>query len=153
MLSGKANKMNFQNYFPASYQQMVPQQMQQPQMIMQPTQVQPQPQPQQHDNGIHWVMGEAAAQAEFVSPGQSKMFMDSNASTFYIKTVDQSGMPLPLRIFDYTERKQQPHSEPQIQQTVDTPDYITRDEFEQRLAEIESAKKETTNNVKKEKQS
>lgn len=146
--------MNYQNYFPASYQPMYPQQMQQPQMIQQPTQVQPQPQPQQQpDNGIHWVMGEAAAQAEFVSPGQSKMFMDSNASTFYIKTVDQSGMPLPLRIFDYTERKQQPHSEPQIQQTADAPDYITRDEFEKRLAEIENAKKEASNNARKEKQS
>ena len=32
------------------------------------------------------------------------MLMDSENSTFYIKSTDASGMPLPLRVFDYTER-------------------------------------------------
>ena len=32
------------------------------------------------------------------------MLMDSENSTFYIKSTDASGMPMPLRVFDYTER-------------------------------------------------
>ena len=34
--------------------------------------------------------------------------MDSESSTFYIKSTDASGMPQPLRIFDYTERTATP---------------------------------------------
>lgn len=36
------------------------------------------------------------------------MLMDSESSTFYIKSTDASGMPQPLRIFDYTERTATP---------------------------------------------
>lgn len=141
--------MNYQNYFPASYQQMYTQPMQQPQIMQQPMQMQQQPQPQNQTNGIHWVMGESAARAEYVPAGQSEMFMDSALPTFYIKTVDQSGMPLPLRIFDYTERVQQNTQESPVQQQQNTPEYITRDEFEKRIAEILESKK--TVNPKKEK--
>ena len=38
------------------------------------------------------------------------MLMDSESSTFYIKSTDASGMPQPLRIFDYTERTATPKS-------------------------------------------
>ena len=34
------------------------------------------------------------------------MLMDSETQTFYIKTADASGMPQPLRVFDYKERMQ-----------------------------------------------
>ena len=96
---------------------------------------QPQQQPQQQNHGIIWVDGENAARSFMVGAGQSVMLMDSNASCFYIKTADQSGMPLPLRVFDYTERTVNQQTEhPQIQQPM--PDYITREEFEKRLAEL-----------------
>lgn len=68
------------------------------------------------------------------------MLMDSNANVFYIKSADASGMPLPLRIFDYTERTQQAHTEPQIQ-AQQQPEYVTREEFEKRIAEILEPKK------------
>lgn len=127
------------NYFPVGYQpyQQVPQQM---------------PQPQQQHSGIIWCQGENAARAYMVGAGQSVMLMDSDRSTFYIKSADQSGMPLPLRIFDYTERTAQKTEEPQIHtQPVQNPDYITREEFEQRLAEL-SAPKQRTAAIRKEKE-
>lgn len=69
---------------------------------------QPQPQPQAAQNSITWVQGEEGAKAYLVAAGNSVMLMDSEASVFYIKSTDASGMPMPLRIFDYTERTAQP---------------------------------------------
>jgi hypothetical protein len=54
--------------------------------------------------------------------------MDSEESVFYIKSTDQSGMPQPLRIFDYTERTAQ-HSEAGVAKKND--DYVSRKEFEE----------------------
>ena len=54
----------------------------------------------QMTNDINWVQGEADAKSRPVGAGHSVVFMDSEESVFYIKTVDQSGMPLPLRIFE-----------------------------------------------------
>ena len=63
------------------------------------------PQPaQQPGGGLIWVQGEEGAKAYMVAPGASVMLMDSENQAFYIKTADASGMPLPLRVFDYTER-------------------------------------------------
>lgn len=114
----------YNNYFPMSYQP----------MYQQPMQMQPQPQPQTQGNNINWVQGEAAARSFAVAPGQSVLLLDSDASVFYIKSSDASGMPLPLRIFDYTERTHQNVSQPQIQNTQ--PEYITREEFEKRISEL-----------------
>ena len=117
--------MNYNNYFPASYQP----------VYAAPTVPQNNT---QNNNSIIWVQGESAARAFAVAPGQSVMLMDSDASVFYIKSADASGMPMPLRIFDYTERTQQPHTEPQAAQTTE---YVTRDEFEKRLSEILETRK------------
>lgn len=114
----------YNNYFPMSYQP----------MYQQPIQMQPQPQPQTQGNSINWVQGEAAARSFAVAPGQSVLLLDSDASVFYIKSSDASGMPLPLRIFDYTERTHQNVSQPQIQNAQ--PEYITREEFEKRISEL-----------------
>ena len=61
-----------------------------------------------NDNGIIWVQGEAGAKAYPVPANHSAMLMDSEQQIFYIKTVDASGMPNALRIFDYKERNSQP---------------------------------------------
>lgn len=79
---------------------------------------------QTQNNGITWVQGEQAAKSYPVASGQSIILLDTEASTFYIKSVDQSGMPLPLRIFDYVERK----ADVQTVQTAQ--EYITKSEFE-----------------------
>lgn len=95
-------------------------------------------QPQQ-SNGINWVQGEAGAKSYNIAAGQSVMLMDSENNVFYIKSSDASGMPMPLRIFDYTERVQQkqPSTQPQ------TNEYITRKEFEKRLSELKNNAKQS----------
>lgn len=115
----------------------VPQQMQPQQMQMQPQQMPP-PQQNQVGNGLIWVQGEAGAKSYLVAPGTTLMLMDSEAQTFYIKQADASGMPMPLRIFDYTERTAQSAQPAQAAQTAafDPTQYITRDEFDRRLDEL-----------------
>ena len=97
-------------------------------------------QPQQNtNNGIVWVQGEAGAKSYLVGAGQSVLLMDSEKNTFYIKSTDMSGMPQPLRVFDYTERVGQPESHAQAA----LQDYVTRDELNRRLAELKGEKDES----------
>ena len=120
--------MAYNNYFPQYYPNQVP--------MMQTPQQMPVGQPTMSQNtqatsgnGITWVQGEAAAKSFPVGAGQSALLMDSEESVFYIKSTDQSGMPQPLRIFDYTERTAQ-HSEAGITKKPDV-DYVSRSEFEE----------------------
>jgi hypothetical protein len=101
-------------------------------------------QPQQQSNGLIWVQGIEAMKSYPVAPGQSVLLMDSESNCFGIKTVDTSGMPLPLRIFDYKERTGQ-QTQPSPSPQVDTSAFITREEFESRIAEIIPKRKPTKN--------
>lgn len=96
-----------------------------PQLVPQQT---PNNQPQ-NNSGFVWVSGEAGAKSYLVAPGQSVLLMDSEAETFYIKSADVSGMPLPLRIFDYSERREK------AQQATNA-ENVTRAEFEALRAEV-----------------
>ena len=90
-----------------------------------------------------WVQGEAGAKSYMVAPGNTVMLMDSENQVFYIKSADQSGMPLPLRIFDYCERiattVQNPHRSAPESNALDPSQYITRREFEQWKASLTAA--------------
>lgn len=99
------------------------------------------------DNSINWVQGEAGAKSYPVAPSQSVMLMDSENEVFYIKTVDASGMPLPLRIFDYKERKENEKKVEEVSQ-IDMSEYITREEFEKRINGINNSRKGRNNNGK-----
>ena len=59
---------------------------------------------------------------------------------FYIKTADASGMPLPLRIFDYVERPQggamAQNAPTEAPNGIDTSNFITREEFNIKMGEI-----------------
>lgn len=86
---------------------------------------------------INWVQGEEAAKSFLCAPGNSVLLMDSEKSSFYIKTVDASGMPQPLRIFDYTERtaaQKQPTQAAQAQ----AGDFVTRAEFDALAARFDA---------------
>ena len=91
-------------------------------------------QPQQQSGGLVWVQGIEGAKSHYVSPGQSVLLMDSESNSFFIKSADASGMPLPLRIFDYTERTMQ--KAPQMPTASQNADYITREEFEKRISAL-----------------
>lgn len=104
----------------------------------------PQQQPQSN-SGLIWVQGEAGAKSYLVSPGSTVMLMDSENTVFYLKSSDASGMPLPLRIFDYSERKESIHTELERAQqnppSIDPNNYVTRKEFDDF---IESLSKKNT---------
>ena len=108
-------------YFPATYQPAVQPYQQQYQ----------QPAQQQAQSGLIWVQGETGAKGYLVAPGQTVMLMDSEAQKFYLKSADQSGMPLPLRIVSYSEESSSPQPAKQ-----DMGQYVTRDELEARLAAL-----------------
>lgn len=113
---------------PYQYSFGVPGQMNQFQQ--QPVQMPAQPvqQPQQNNNGILWVSGEVGAKSYLVAPGTSVLLMDSESEKFYIKSTDVSGMPQPLRTFEYHEiGTQMPPKQPA--QNMDSK-YVTRQEYD-----------------------
>ncbi len=124
-----------QNYYNPPMQDQLSQ-LRQPYQPIQPAQqpMQQQNQPQTA-NPIQWVQGEEGAKAFLVAAGNTVLLMDSDGSSFYLKSADASGMPLPLRIFDYTERIAAPKQAPQA---IPNMDYITRGEFEQFASRVES---------------
>lgn len=127
--------MAYNNGFPVNYQQVYPQYVYTPTQTTTPV-IQSQSVPNQpiiSDNGVNWVQGEAGAKSWYVAPGKSVILMDSENSVFYIKTTDNSGVPLPLRIFDYTERVAQSTTSAEVVQTVE-PQYVTKDELKEILA-------------------
>ena len=91
-------------------------------------------QPQQQSGGLVWVQGIEGAKSHPVGAGQSILLMDSESNCFFIKSADSSGMPLPLRVFDYTERIARgdaPERPPDARS--DSAAFVTRAEFEARI--------------------
>lgn len=106
-----------------------------PPMPDQLAQLRAQQMPQQPQGSPIWVQGEGGAKSYLVAPGQSLILMDSEAEVFYIKSTDASGVPLPLRTFDYKERStgaQRPTQAAQMQPEQ----YVTRAEFDALAAKI-----------------
>lgn len=95
-----------------------------PQMQAQPLQQQP----QQPQNGIQWVQGEAGAKSYLVAAGNTVMLMDSETQRFYIKSTDANGMPHPLQVYEYRRV-----NEAQTPASVPT---ITREEYDALGAKI-----------------
>ena len=105
----------------------------QPSMISQPM--------QQQSSQIIWVSGEAGAKSYMVAPGNTVMLLDAENSVFYLKSADASGMPLPLRIFDYKERTttaQQAFGGVVTGESVNLDNFVTRKEFDELKASIAS---------------
>ena len=86
---------------------------------------------------INWVQGEAGARSVPVAAGQKVLLMDSENNVFYVKSSDISGMPLPLRIFEYKEVVASDTSSASAQNT-----YVTHEELEQALAKLKPKQKE-----------
>lgn len=127
----------YYNPTPARQDMQYNQQFQQP--MAQPT---PQtPTAQQSGNGLIWVQGEAGAKSYLVAPGNTVMLMDSEGERFFLKSADASGMPLPLRTFEYKETneaacKASGGSVSGLDKLDDR--FVTREEFERRIASIGS---------------
>lgn len=112
--------------------------------------------PTSNNSGIIWVQGEAGAKAYPVGAGNSVLLMDSEAECFYIKSTDTSGMPMPLRVFQYSEVVQtQPNNNTQSNnkepQQIDTSEFVTRTEFEELKKALQDMKPITRKYERKEK--
>lgn len=105
-----------QSYIPYGYQM--------PQM--------PMAQPQQGQQDIVWVQGEAGAKSYMVAPGRTVPLWDSENQVIYLKSADQCGMPS-MRILDYTERIQGARQVPAAAQAAAE---IRREEFDQLMARV-----------------
>lgn len=107
---------------------------------------------QQQSSQIIWVSGEAGAKSYLVAPGNTVMLLDAENSVFYLKSADASGMPLPLRIFDYKERTttaQQAFGGVVTGESVNLDNFVTRKEFDELKASIasQSTPKKNKNNL------
>lgn len=126
---------NFYNPYPQNYYAPpMPDNLAQLRQGYQPT---AQPTQTAQANPILWVQGEEGAKAYMVAAGNTVLLMDSDGSSFYLKSADASGMPLPLRIFDYTERAAAP-KQPVPAVPAPVADYVTRKEFDALAARIDA---------------
>ena len=124
--------MAYYNGFPATYQP----------AVYQPQVFQPQ-QPQQAQQGINWVQGEAGAKAYLVAPGCTVQLWDSEEQVIYLKSADASGLPS-MKILDYTIRGDEPQKPAQ--------EYATKAEvaaLAEKIKEL-AAKKKTTRVIREE---
>lgn len=161
--------MNPQNYFPATYfqqnyqqpmnvvpvvtQQMAQQYMpQQPQFIpqqqvqQQVTQTQPQQQPQMQE-GFLRIHSEEEARSYPVAPNTSITFFDENSQYIYTKTMSASQLDRP-KFEKYRLVKEDDSTVTADPQTQPTQNFVTREEFEKRIAEILDMKKQSTSQRK-----
>ena len=92
---------------------------------------------QPQTGAINWVQGEAGARSVPVQPGQKVLLMDSETNVFYVKSSDASGMPLPLRIFEYKEVNKVATTA----EDAGAHDYVTHEELEKILAELKNPPK------------
>lgn len=122
---------NYGNYqpMPQPYQDRLAQLQSQYQQTVNVPQMAPQPQINQ---GLLWVSGEVGAKSYLVAPNSTVLLMDSDASRFYLKSADQSGMPS-LRIFEYTEVTNAPQTSviaPNSDLKELDSKYVTREEYD-----------------------
>ena len=82
------------------------------------------------NNGLIWIQGEQAAKSYMVAPNTTVLLMDSESQRFYLKSSDASGMPLPLRIFEYSEVTQNTSNKAGDSNAVDLSGFATKAEFD-----------------------
>lgn len=125
--------MAYNNGYPATYQPMF----YQPQFpsYQQGTQAQQ----QTSNSNLIWVQGEAGAKSYLVAPNTTVQLWDSEKQCIYLKSADASGMPS-MKILDYTIREAaQPAQAPAF---TNSPDYVTKAEFEQMSGQIAALRAE-----------
>ena len=124
----------YMNYMPPAYQQNMNNDrlayLQQYQQQMPQTQ-------QTFSQGPLWVQGEAGVKSYLVAPGASVMLFDSEGSNFYIKSVDQMGVPT-VRTFEYKEIF--PNQMPPVVAESKEPEYATHEDVEYLKKQIEELK-------------
>lgn len=83
----------YNSVFPATYQPYYG--------AYQPSYQTPPTAPQNANNGIIWVQGEAGAKSYLVAPNNTVQLWDSESQRIFLKSADASGMPS-MKILEYT---------------------------------------------------
>ena len=125
--------MAYNSYFPAGYAPDY-----NAEDAFNPPQANPQAMQNRAQNGFIWVQGEVGAKGFPVAPNTTVQLWDSDAQVIYLKSADATGMPS-MKILDYMIREQ---THPAVGVPRETPDDITREEFEKRLSELREASHE-----------
>lgn len=118
--------MAYNNGFPMSYQPFYPQQMgfQQPINVQQQTQQQMMTPPTIHAEIVQ--ISDKNEAANFpVGAGQAQMMITRDDSSIFVKTAFANGQS---NLVEYVKKVPEP--------PISTPDYVTREEFERRIAEL-----------------
>lgn len=111
-----------------------------------PVQVPQQAPVQQASNSLIWIQGEQAAKSYLVAPNTTVLLMDSEASRFYLKSADASGMPM-LRVFEYKETTQSTPAKAAETQTMDLSGFATKAELDAFRDEIHNILKNVPKQV------
>jgi hypothetical protein len=98
---------------------------------------QPQQNMPQQNSGMIWVQGEAGMKSYMVAPGNTVPLWDSESKTIYIKSADASGIPS-VKVLEYTVKG----SESAAPAVLSGQQYITREEFDALMKEVNSIKAE-----------
>lgn len=122
--------MSYQPPYPAVQQPVMSSQMQ-PNVNQQPN--------QQYSDMI-FVPGKEAAKVYPVARGSSVTLFDSEGDKFYVKTVDNSGMPQKLRTFSYVEvMDEEPHGMSSLAAPeIDTSQFVTRQEMNTLVSTVDA---------------
>ena len=130
--------MPYNSYFPASYPQYYPQfpgqQFNQVTPVQPTVPTQASQAPQQMNNNIIWVQGEAGAKSYLVAPNTTVQLWDSERQTIYLKSADASGMPS-IKTLDYTIREM-PQANAPTAPIIDSTAFATKDEVRALADEI-----------------
>jgi hypothetical protein len=88
-------------------------------------------------NNLVWLQGGVQAAHTYpVAPGQTVFIMDTDNPVLYIKTVDQTGRPLPLEVYDLHKRVEKP----QAANPIDMSEYVKASELKELIAsEVQAA--------------
>lgn len=118
-------------YFPASYANPYMPQMYQNQYI-------PQQQTQQNGFLAAWIQGGEQSMKSYTLTGanQRVYLFSTDENIFGVKSTDASGMPLPLEMFRYERISAEKLPEKSAEPQIDVSGFVTREEFENRIAQI-----------------
>lgn len=99
------------------------------------------PMPMNHTGDMRWADGEVAARAQPFPqnwPVETPMVIwDTNSNTFYLKSLDSYGRPMPMRIAHFTWVEQEQQS---LLPGKQNDNYVTKEDFEKFKKELMSSR-------------
>lgn len=89
-----------------------------------------QTQPPAPTSNVNWIQvaGIEGARNQIVQPGHTAWMMDNNSPVFYVKSVDGMGSAT-FKVFQFTEILPEASKPVQNEQSINSADYVTRQEF------------------------